>query len=80
MENVGEREKRNFVFVFHSNFNVTCIYPLLWTVKKKKRGKKKWKKKNNRNKKKNIVHTSPIGKNDAPRFILFRYVDSRITL
>ena len=49
--------------------------------KKKKKKRKKRKKKNGRkkNKKKNIVHT-PIGKNDAPRFILFSYVDSRITL
>ena len=50
-------------------------------MKKKKKKRKKRKKRNGRkkNKKKNIVHT-PIGKNDAPRFILFSYVDSRITL
>lgn len=74
------KETRNFVFALHSNFNVTRIYPRV-LLKKKKKERKKRKKKNGRkkNKKKNIVHT-PIGKNDAPRFILFSYVDSRITL
>lgn len=74
------KETKNFVFALHSNFNVTRIYPRVLLKKKRKKGKK-GKKKNGRkkNKKKNIVHT-PIGKNDAPRFILFSYVDSRITL
>lgn len=74
------KETRNFVFALHSNFNVTRIYPRV-LLKKKKKERKKRKKRNGRkkNKKKNIVHT-PIGKNDAPRFILFSYVDSRITL
>ena len=83
------KETKNFVFALHSNFNVTRIYPRVLLKKKrrseqrqkKKKKKKKRKKRNGRkkNKKKNIVHT-PIGKNDAPRFILFSYVDSRITL
>lgn len=49
---------------------------------KKKKKKKEREKRNGRkkNKKKNSAHSTPIEKNDAPRFILFRYVDSRITL
>lgn len=68
-------------FCFCISFEFQCyVYLSTWTVKKKREEKRNGRKKNDRNKKKNTVHTSPIGKNDAPRFILFRYVDSRITL
>lgn len=79
MENVYEGNEK---FRFCITFEFQCYaYLSTCAVKKKKKERKKRKKKNGRkkNKKKNIVHT-PIGKNDAPRFILFSYVDSRITL
>lgn len=74
------RREREILFLYYIRISMLRVFThvLLKKRKKKRKEKKKWKEK--KNKKKNSAHSTPIGKNDAPRFILFRYVDSRITL
>lgn len=66
------KEKRNFVFIFRSNFNVTRIYPRVLLKKKKKKEREK-RNERKKNKKKNIVHTPSIGKN-VMLHVLFYFV------
>ena len=75
------RREREILFLYYIRISMLRVFTHV-KLKKIKKKKKEREKRNGRkkNKKKNSAHSTPIGKNDAPRFILFRYVDSRITL
>lgn len=75
------RKEREILFLYYIRISMLRVFTHV-LLKKRKKKKKKGKKgmEGKKNKKKNSAHSTPIGKNDAPRFILFRYVDSRITL